>query len=403
MDEEQWRGANKLLKKFLFVNIDKEVDELSLEINEEFNDYYNDSNIHQHQSLDFLLNNEEINNCSLLSPSIFVLVTQPSLLIELIKNSDISDLLQRKFSEFENQKKCSLEELIIFIEKLDLLTVNLDFLVEIKHIIPNLIARIINLLRKFFTDSDGHLIFCNEAQKMALFISHLILASGEDMRFEYFNDINEIESALSEIPNSLSLTKTEEMVEDEKEDNISYKLDILPKKRHHLSATFLGENEERKQKIERAFSLGIFESADLYWLSLLPNKDNQKNRLRLLKSIFSEKWQNANNSRFRPFSILKAYATKFWTKESNTGRTGQIRRPPPHNEWLPLISDYALALKLAQNKTEIRKKMFGLRMFSNNPFPIPPADWLLAAIFISSRLCSDSTIDLLERLILHRE
>jgi len=93
----------------------------------------------------------------------------------------------------------------------------------------------------------------------------------------------------------------------------------------------LGENEERKQKTERAFSLGIFESSQddhLYWISLLPNKDTQKNRLRLIKSIFSEKWQNANNSRFRPFSILKAYATKFWTKENFNGRTGQIIRRP---------------------------------------------------------------------------
>uniref|UniRef100_A0A914MCS3 Uncharacterized protein n=1 Tax=Meloidogyne incognita TaxID=6306 RepID=A0A914MCS3_MELIC len=200
---------------------------------------------------------------------------------------------------------------------------------------------------------------------------------------------------------------TEEMIENENDEDISHKLDILPSQRHHLSATLLGENEERRQKTERAFSLGIFESSQddhLYWISLLPNKDTQKNRLRLIKSIFSEKWQNANNSRFRPFSILKAYATKFWTKESFNGRTGQIiRRPPPHNEWLPLISDYALALNLAQNKTQIRKKMFGLRMFSNNPFPTPPADWLLSAVFLSSGLCSDFTIDLLERLILNRD
>ncbi|CAK5083097.1 unnamed protein product [Meloidogyne enterolobii] len=47
--------------------------------------------------------------------------------------------------------------------------------------------------------------------------------------------------------------------------------------------------------------------------------------------------------------------------------------------------------------------MFGLRMFSNNPFPTPPADWLLSAVFLSSGLCSDSTIDLLERLILNRD
>jgi len=74
------------------------------------------------------------------------LATQPSLLIEIIKNSDISDLSQRKFFEFENQKKNSTkEELIVFIEKLDLFSVNLDFLVEIKHIIPNLIMKIINV------------------------------------------------------------------------------------------------------------------------------------------------------------------------------------------------------------------------------------------------------------------
>ena len=73
------------------------------------------------------------------------MATQPSLLIEIIKNSDISDKIQKRFSEFECQKKCSVEELIYFIGKIDLLIVNLDFLVELKHIIPNLIARLIQV------------------------------------------------------------------------------------------------------------------------------------------------------------------------------------------------------------------------------------------------------------------
>nr|CAD2181418.1 unnamed protein product [Meloidogyne enterolobii] len=78
MDEEQWRGASKLLKKFLFVNSDFGGDE---EINEEeeFNENYY---IPQHEGLNFLPNNEEISSFSL---SIFVLATQPSLLIEIIK------------------------------------------------------------------------------------------------------------------------------------------------------------------------------------------------------------------------------------------------------------------------------------------------------------------------------
>uniref|UniRef100_A0A915MG16 CCR4-NOT transcription complex subunit 11 n=1 Tax=Meloidogyne javanica TaxID=6303 RepID=A0A915MG16_MELJA len=80
------------------------------------------------------------------------------------------------------------------------------------------------LLRKFFTDTNGQLIFCKEAQKIAIFISHLILASGEDRRFEYFNDIEQIESLINDIPNSLYLKKTEEMIENENDEDISYKL-----------------------------------------------------------------------------------------------------------------------------------------------------------------------------------
>jgi hypothetical protein len=47
--------------------------------------------------------------------------------------------------------------------------------------------------------------------------------------------------------------------------------------------------------------------------------------------------------------------------------------------------------------------MFGLRMFSKNQSPIPPSDWFLSAIFLSSGLCPDSTNDLIESLIQHRE
>jgi len=50
------------------------------------------------------------------------------------------------------------------------------------------------------------------------------LASGEDRRFEYFNDIEQIESLISDIPNSLYLKKTEEMIENENDEDISHKL-----------------------------------------------------------------------------------------------------------------------------------------------------------------------------------
>jgi hypothetical protein len=47
------------------------------------------------------------------------------------------------------------------------------------------------------------------------------LASGEERRFEYFSDINQIESAISEIPFSLYSSKKEE---NKSEDNNFYKL-----------------------------------------------------------------------------------------------------------------------------------------------------------------------------------
>ncbi|KAF7639657.1 hypothetical protein Mgra_00000983, partial [Meloidogyne graminicola] len=272
--------------------------------------------------------------------------------------------------QFENQNKKSLiiEDLINFIEKMDLLIINLDFLIEIKQIIPNLINRLIKLLYKFCSDSNGNLIFCNNSNKIVLFINHLILASV---------------------------------------------LPIIQKQQtHYLSANLFEEENEiiKKPIIERSFSLEILEDDYIYYLSLLPNKDNEINRIKLICNIFSEKWQNANYLRFNPFLILKAYSTKFWIKEKNfRKKSKQFRRPPQHNEWIPLITDYALALKLAQNKLEIRKKLFNLKIFSEDKIfqlntTTSSPDWFILALFLSStNLNSELTNELIELFLFNKE
>ena len=92
-----------------------------------------------HRQLDFLT--PASTNFHISQP-MFVLLTQPGLLMEFVHSTEVRNELQRRFADFEGQRAKPVE-LEAFLMRLDVLAVNLDFMAELRRLLPNLPSRLI--------------------------------------------------------------------------------------------------------------------------------------------------------------------------------------------------------------------------------------------------------------------
>ncbi|KAI3422463.1 hypothetical protein GPALN_012971 [Globodera pallida] len=339
---------------------------------------------------------------------IFFFITQPELLSDLFQSGQFGQRFVERFISFERRKdKRDEQQLVEFIGKMDLLIINFDMLFDLKHFIPNLGVRLIELLHKYCSDSSGNLLMSELGRRLCLFLSHSVIASPSERCFRRFDRIGQVRSALDNIPKSLyrkSILKRWEIVEeeeagdgeeamdaDEESDEAGDDATSLTTERHqnnghpHQNAPTV-VSESRLSTV----SLNLEETDSHFWFAVLPENDTVATRHALLRTLFSKQ-----KTMRRPFELLDKFATKFWPQPA------QNRLTPQHSEWLSALADYAHGLGLTPgSRANVRKRMGALRL-------LPPNerihnDWFLAAVFLSSGLSAEGTSDFCERLIEQR-
>uniref|UniRef100_A0A914HJH7 Uncharacterized protein n=1 Tax=Globodera rostochiensis TaxID=31243 RepID=A0A914HJH7_GLORO len=180
---------------------------------------------------------------------IFFFITQPELLSDLFQSGQFGHRFVERFTSFERRKdKRDEQQLVEFIGKMDLLIINFDMLFDLKHFIPNLGVRLIELLHKYCSDSSGNLLMSELCRRL------------------YSTELAK-----------KSILKKWEIVEEEEAGG--------------------GEDEESDEDGDDATSLSAerFGESPLHRISELGG-----NGLPFLKTIR------------RPFELLDKFATKFW-------------------------------------------------------------------------------------------
>ncbi|KAL3102386.1 hypothetical protein niasHT_025218 [Heterodera trifolii] len=409
---------------------------------------------------------------------VFFLVTQSELLVELLRYGQFGHYLLNKFVSFERLKDSGAEhKMVEFVGKMDFLITNFDMLTDLRHFVPNLGARLVELLHKYCSDSSGNLLMSELSRRLCLFFSNSFVAAPSERRFLKFERIGQMHVALANIPQSIyaklkTSTNGEEGKDEEGEEEDEEEKDGGSDEKEEKEGKTEGKerkkNNRRKRREEekerkaiathsnlaksqkwdneslpateakgqqkmadrfrhlptlsveaaeqwqndrnhfepttvfgrntRTVSMQLEERDFQFWFAVLPEKDTVATRHALLQILFSSTGdigKMQQRMRSRPFELLAKFATKFWPMPEQNKMT---MKPPPHSEWLSVLTDYAHGLALVRgSRAAVRQRIGTVRLLQQNGQSAN--DWFLAALFLSSGLSAEATSEFCERFL----